>query len=55
MVRRRKSRHGRKRTLRPRNPVALATRRLGRRVKPSSKVYRRRAKHPPPGDAREDA
>ncbi|MDX1575994.1 MAG: hypothetical protein R3285_07360 [Kiloniellales bacterium] len=34
-----------KRALRTRNPLALPTRRLGRRVKPSSKVYRRRPKH----------
>ncbi|MEE8536110.1 MAG: hypothetical protein V3S45_08665 [Kiloniellales bacterium] len=35
--------------LRSRNPLALATRRLGRRVKPSAKVYRRRPKHPEDG------
>ncbi len=38
---------GAKRALRARNPLALATRRLGRRVKPSSKLYRRRSKHRP--------
>jgi hypothetical protein len=37
---------GTKRALRARNPLALATRRLGRRVKPSAKRYRRQRKHP---------
>ncbi len=36
---------GAKRVLRARNPLALPTRRLGRHVKPSSKLYRRRPKH----------
>ena len=31
--------------LRARNPLALPTLRLGRRVKPSSRLYRRRPKH----------
>ena len=42
MARRRKTARGRKRALRTRNPLALPTRRLGRRVKPSAKVYRRK-------------
>ena len=42
MARRRRSARGRKLALRSRNPLALATRRLGRRVKPSAKVYRRK-------------
>ncbi len=42
MARRRRSARGRKRVLKIRNPLALATRRIGRRVKPSAKVYRRR-------------
>lgn len=36
---------GAKRALRARNPLALATRRLGRRVKLSAKRYRRRPKY----------
>jgi hypothetical protein len=42
---RRARKPGAKRVLRPRNPLALPTRRLGRRVKPSVKRYRRRPKH----------
>ena len=49
MVRGRKSGRSKtrraKRALRSRNPLALPTRRLGRQVKPSAKVYRRRPKH----------
>lgn len=43
---RRKTRRAKKAAVRPRNPVALPTRRLGLKVKPSAKLYRRRAKHP---------
>jgi len=42
---RRARKPGAKRVIRPRNPLALATRRLGRQVKPSAKRYRRRPKH----------
>jgi hypothetical protein len=45
MAAHRTKRRGRKRIPKSRNPLALATRRLGRRVKPSAKVYRRRSKH----------
>lgn len=42
---RRARKSGAKRVIRPRNPLALPTRRLGRRVKSSAKRYRRRPKH----------
>ena len=41
----RPKRPGVKQVLRARNPLALPTRRLRRRVKPSAKLYRRRPKH----------
>ncbi len=34
----------------PRNPIVLAAKRLGHRVKPSLKAYSRKAKRPPPED-----
>jgi len=40
-----------RRAVKPRNPYAVLARRLGQRVKPSPKAYRRRPKHRPgPGE-----
>jgi hypothetical protein len=38
----------RRKAPRPRNPHAMAARRLGQKIKPSAKAYRRRPKHKNP-------
>ena len=38
----------RRKAPRPRNPFAVVTRRLGQKVKPSAKSYKRRPKHKNP-------